>query len=126
PAQRERGANAPHPLILSRCHRNRRAAESSVLDKWLRSQYTVMIIERNIMEEYRPVSHRTRLLFALVGLLTCLAGALCAEAALGRMRARALLRRYHVASLLFVTDPATTQTAIPVAPPPPADSELQR
>ena len=78
------------------------------------------------MDENRPVSNRTRLLFAMVGVVTCLAGALCAELVLGRMKAGTLLRRYHVASLLFLTDPATIRTAIPVPPPPPDDIDLQR
>ena len=78
------------------------------------------------MEEYRPVSQRTRLLFALVGLLTCLAGAMGAELALNGMKAGALLRKYHVASLLLLTEPATIRTEVPVPPPPPDDAELQR
>src|SRR5690242_3755857 len=78
------------------------------------------------MHEYKPISQRTRALFALVGLLTCLLGAACAELAIGRMHAGSLLRRYHVASMLFLTEPATLQTAVPVAAPAPDDAELQR
>jgi hypothetical protein len=78
--------------------------------------------------EYPPVSQRTRILFALVGILTCLAAALCGELALGRMKAAAGLRNAHVASLLFLTTPETTQRAVPVEPPPqaPDEAEVQR
>lgn len=73
-----------------------------------------------------PVSNRTRFLFATVGVMTCLIGALCAEWALGRMNGGALLRRYHLASLLFITDPETTQRTIQPPPPPQDVQELQR
>jgi hypothetical protein len=80
------------------------------------------------MEESAPVSQRTRVIFALVGAVTCLAAACLAELALGRMNAGNLLRKYHAASILFLTDPATTFTKEEPPPPapPPSDYELQR
>jgi hypothetical protein len=43
------------------------------------------------------------------------------------MHAGNLLRKYHAASILYLTDPATTFTKEePPAPPPPSDDELQR
>ncbi len=70
------------------------------------------------------ISQRTRFLFASVGMLACLAGALCAEMALGRMRAGRQLARYHLASMLFLTQPETTRRSVAV--PPPDIAEVQR
>jgi hypothetical protein len=78
------------------------------------------------MQEDRPVSQRTRLLFALAGIVTCLAAALLAELTLGRMNAGALLRRGHAASLLFATAPETTRRTVQDAAPAPTDAEVQR
>jgi hypothetical protein len=79
------------------------------------------------MQEDPPVSNRTRILFAVVGICACLIGALCAELTFGRMRAAARLQRYHAASLLYITDPQTTRETVQVpAAAPPDDSELQR
>ena len=78
------------------------------------------------MYDYRPVSQRTRFLFAFVGIVTCLLGALIAELTLSRMKAGAQLRRYHVASLLYVTGPGTTHQVIQPPAPPITDQELQR
>lgn len=79
------------------------------------------------MEEYRPVSNRTRFLFALVGLIACLIGGLCAEMALGRLKAGSVLARNHALSMVFATQPGTTHIAVPVTPPDaPTDSDLQR
>ena len=78
------------------------------------------------MEEGRPVSNRTRFLFALVGIIACFTAALCAEPALNRMKAGGLLRSYHVASLLYITDPATTRQVVEVAQPVLTDEDLQR
>ena len=78
------------------------------------------------MDEDRPASNRTRVLFALVGIAACLVGALCAEALLGRLNAGARLRRYHAPSILYRTEPAVVRTTLPALPPPPSDRELQR
>jgi len=79
------------------------------------------------MYEDRPISQRSRIIFALVGVITCLAGVWCAELLLGRMKAGPQLRKYHIASLLYVTDPAITHRTVEIPPPQPLiDSDLQR
>ncbi|HLJ54865.1 MAG TPA: hypothetical protein VKT77_07465 [Chthonomonadaceae bacterium] len=78
------------------------------------------------MDPYAPRSNRTRVLFALAGLLACLIGAAIAEPILAGTHAGQKLRQAHVASILYLTGPGTTTHTIQPPAPAISDDEIQR